>query len=168
MISFIWHLWLNIWFAENSEKWLTHNILFCDSELSECKLQCYFVNFRTNTLGERYEPIYPLSYDLNSADVRLNVVVFLLTVFNELSHVTNQFWSRNNVNRWICLSQSWPDIVVRSPRRVHGTSLLYIPEESKWFPPFCWMDFSVCSLNACDSCLGNCSYLYYVQLNVSF
>ena len=34
--------------------------------------------------------------------------------------------------------------------------LLYIPELRRvsWFPPFCCMDFSVCSMNAWDSCIA--------------
>ena len=47
-------------------------------------------------------------------------------------------------------------------------SLYSRPEKSKLFPPFCCMDFSVCSLNAWDSCIAWVFIpdLYCVQLNV--
>ena len=39
----------------------------CGNVESEFELQSrYYVHFRTNTLGKRYEPPYPPSYGLNS------------------------------------------------------------------------------------------------------
>ena len=86
-------------------------------------------------------------------------MVSLVTVFEEPSHVTSLFWSRDKVNWEIYL---FHEQVFR--RAACGLFLsastwdlpfLYSrPEKSKWFPPFCYMDFPVCSLNACDSCIA--------------
>ena len=44
----------------------------CGIVVSEVELQpCYYVHFRTDTLGERYEPPYPPSYGLNSTSTVL-------------------------------------------------------------------------------------------------
>ena len=43
------------------------NVLDCSMVVSEFELQsCYYVHFRTNTLGEKYETLYPLRYGFNS------------------------------------------------------------------------------------------------------
>ena len=44
--------------------------------------------------------IYSVNYDNVE---RLNGVISLVTVFEELSHIMSLFWSRNKVNRKICL-----------------------------------------------------------------
>ena len=41
--------------------------MVCEVAVSEFELQLrYYFHFRTNTNGERYEPSYPTSYELNS------------------------------------------------------------------------------------------------------
>ena len=90
---------------------------------------------------------------------RLNEVVSLVSVFEELSFIPSPFGSRDKVNQGI---RSFHEqvlrragVVIRLPQRAHGGSysLCSRSEKSKWYPPFCCMDFSVCSLNTCDSCI---------------
>ena len=42
-------------------------VMDCEIVVSEFVLQsCYYVHFRANNLGKRYEPPYPSNYGLNS------------------------------------------------------------------------------------------------------
>ena len=83
-----------------------------------------------------------LNYDAHSfntgirmtdVDGRLNGVVSLVTVFEELFNVTSLFWSRDKVNREIRLFHEAIDAAASTwdlpplPSR---------PEKSKWLPPF--------------------------------
>ena len=109
---------------------------------------------------------------------RLNWLVSLVTEFEESSHLTCPFWSRYNVNRGIRIFHGQdlrrPNLVFHSSAvSTWGLAHLYSRyEKNKRFPPFCSMDFSICSLNACDSCIakgGNSfSYSYCVLLNVLY
>ena len=78
-----------------------------------------------------------------------------------LNHV--HFWSRDKVNREIRLFHeqklSWRDVVVRTTWWSHGVLIFYIPSSR-------YIYFSVCSLNACDSCIAYVGNLYCVRLNV--
>ena len=70
------------------------------------------------------------------------------------------FSLRDKVNRGIRLfyEQNFrrADVVVH-PAVISTWSLSPLfsrPEKSKRLPPFCFMDFSVCFLNVCDSCIA--------------
>ena len=101
-----------------------------------------------------------------TSDGRLNGVVSPVTRFEELSYTMSPFWSHYRMNR------RWADMVVHSSAvSSYGLPPLFSwPEKNKCFTPFCCMDFSVFSLNACDSCrawVGNLvPYLYWIQINV--
>ena len=106
---------------------------------------------------------------------RLNGMVFSVTEFDKLSYVTSPFWSRKTKNWGIePISQTELEKSRRGSSLLSGEymrpspTFFCSPQKSKWFPPFCRMDFSVCFLNACDSSLawdGNLvPKLYCVQL----
>ena len=91
---------------------------------------------------------------------RLNGVISLVTVFEELFDVTSSFWLRDKVNQEICLFHERNFELNR-----RGDSFLQVStwgcnplfsrhEKSKRFLPFCRMDFSICSLNARHSCIA--------------
>ena len=106
---------------------------------------------------------------------RINGVVSLVTEFEDSSYITSLFghvtqltenplFSRTGI--WV--DQTWWFVVTRE----HMKSLLFDsrPVKSKWFPPFCCIEFLVCTLSVCDSCIGYGStcfpYSYCIQLNV--
>ena len=69
-------------------------------------------------------------------------MISLVTVFEELSHVTSPFWLRDKMNRVICLFHGQnlrrADIVVYSSAASSwGLPLLFSKlEKRKWFPHF--------------------------------
>ena len=80
---------------------------------------------------------------------RLNGMVSLFARFEELSHITSPFWSRDKVNPVIPLfftnrTSQLADIVVKSSAASHIVTRLFFPDlrSSKWFPPLCYIDFS--------------------------
>ena len=112
-------------------------------------------------LNKRYIITSPPTSNLGNAHVgRLNRVLSLFTAFEEPSQVTSPFWSRDKMKRGIRLFHEQDFELSRysnSLRPENSWSLpsLYSkPEKSKWFPSLCCIDFSVCSLNVCDSCVA--------------
>ena len=89
----------------------------------------------------------------------LNGMVSLITMSEELSYVTTSFWSRDNVNQDIHLFHEQVFELTSGGSFLLASTwclppLHSRPEKIKWFPSFCYMDFFVCCLNACDSCIA--------------
>ena len=88
---------------------------------------------------------------------RLNGVVSLVTVFEAL---TIPFWSRNKMNCGIGLFHEQNIELCRRGCSFFSASTWSSPpwysrpEKSMWFSPFCCMDFSVRSFDACDPCIA--------------
>ena len=101
---------------------------------------------------------------------RLNGVIPLVTAFQDLSHITSPFWSRENVKREIRPFQEQDFEVTRRASSFLLASILGLPplystpEMSKLFPSFCCVDFSACSLNTCDSCIASARTVFLTRI----
>ena len=97
---------------------------------------------------------------------RLNGLVSRVTGFKEFSYITSPFCSQTGLTSlWKGLDSLdlRADVVIHSSAvSTLGLPLLFSRiEKSKWSLPFCCLDFSVCFLNICDSCIawdGNFPY----------
>ena len=85
---------------------------------------------------------------------RLNGMVSLVTVFEELSNVMSLFWSCDKVNEEIRLFHEQDFWVAKMwwfvPPGEHIKPPFFMIIQT-WFPPFCRMDLTFFSLNAYHS-----------------